>query len=162
MRVSACGFAAKTMKDAVRFAYNSAYCTHNHFEGIKGACSTAAAIFLAKTGKSIPEIKDYICNCYYDIDFTLDEIRDSYSFDETCQKTVSQAFEAFFESKDFEDAIRNAVSIGGDSDTIAAITGAVAQAYYGIPVEIVAKARTYLDAFLLETVDRFYEEYNLE
>ncbi len=162
MRVSACGFAAKTMRDAVKFAYNSAYCTHNHFEGIKGACSTAAAIYLARNGKSIEDIKDYIRRYYYDIDFTLDEIRDSYSFNETCQQTVPQAFEAFFESKDFEDAIRNAISIGGDSDTLAAITGAVAQAYYGIPGEIVAKARTYLDAFLLETVDRFYEEYNLE
>jgi len=159
MRVSACGFAAKTLEEAVHYAYNSAYCTHNHYEGIKGACATAVAVFLAKNGSSISKIKDYICKYYYNIDFTLDEIRDSYSFNETCQETVPQALEAFFESTDFEDAIRNAISIGGDSDTLAAITGAVAQAYYGIPGEMIAKARTYLDDFLLETVDRFDEEY---
>ncbi len=159
MRVSACGFAAKSLEDAVHLAYNSASCTHNHFEGIKGACATAVAIFLAKNGKSKEEIKEYICKYYYGIDFTLDEIRDKYSFNETCQETVPQALEAFFESSDFEDAIRNAISIGGDSDTLAAITGAVAQAYYGIPDDIIAKARTYLDDYLLEIVDRFNEKY---
>lgn len=159
MRVSACGFAARTLEEAVQLAYNSAYCTHNHFEGIRGACAAAVAIFLARNGKSKEEIKEYICKYYYEIDFTLDEIRDTYSFNETCQETVPQALEAFFESDDFEDAIRNAISIGGDSDTLAAITGGVAQAYYGIPDEIIAQARTYLDDFLLETVDRFNEKY---
>ncbi|MCR5522091.1 MAG: ADP-ribosylglycohydrolase family protein [Clostridia bacterium] len=159
MRVSACGFAARTLEEAVQLAYNSAYCTHNHFEGIRGACAAAVAIFLAGNGKSKEEIKEYICKYYYEIDFTLDEIRDTYSFNETCQETVPQALEAFFESDDFEDAIRNAISIGGDSDTLAAITGGVAQAYYGIPDEIIAQARTYLDDFLLETVDRFNEKY---
>ena len=159
MRVSACGFAAKTLEQAVRLAYNSAYCTHNHFEGVKGACAVSVAIFLARGGKSKEEIKEYINKYYYKTDFTLDEIRDTYKFNETCQQTVPQAFEAFFESTDFEDAIRNAVAVGGDSDTLAAITGSVAQAYYGIPDDLIAKARTYLDGFLLETVDRFDEKY---
>ena len=161
MRVSACGFAAKTLEEAVHLAYNSAYCSHNHYEGVKGACAAAVAIFLAKNGSGIDEIREHICRYYYNIDFTLDEIRDTYSFNETCQDTVPQALEAFFESNDFEDAIRNAISIGGDSDTLAAITGGIAEAYYGIPDEIIAQARTYLDDFLLETVDRFNSEYNI-
>ncbi len=159
MRVSACGFAAESLQEAVRFAYDSAYCTHNHFEGIKGACAVSVAIFLAREGRSKEEIKDYIKKYYYNIDFTLDEIRDTYEFNETCQYTVPQALEAFFESTDFEDAIRCAISVGGDSDTLAAITGSVAQAYYGIPDDIIAKARTYIDDFLLETIDRFDIEY---
>ena len=110
----------------------SAEVTHNHTEGIKGAVSVAGAAYLAKTGHSMDEIKEYVSG-FYTIDFTLDEIRPNYGFYETCQDSVPQAFEAFFESVSFEDAIRNAISIGGDSDTLAAITGAVAEAYYGIP-----------------------------
>ena len=91
------------------------------------------------------EIKDDIIKDYYPMDFTLDEIRDTYSFNETCQNTVPQALEAFFESTGFEDAIRNAISIGGDSDTLAAITGAVAGAYYGVPEEIKVRALSFLD-----------------
>ena len=145
MRVSPCGFAAKTLEEAIALADAVTKVTHNHPEGMKGAEATAAAIFLARGGASMQEIRDYIEQNYYKIDFTLDEIRPTYTFDVSCQGSVPQALEAFFESTSFEDAIRNAISIGGDSDTIAAITGGVAEAYYGVPEELREKAMKYLD-----------------
>ncbi len=159
MRVSPCAYAAETLNEVLMLAKNTAEVTHNHPEGIKGAQATAAAIFLARTGKSITEISEYINNNYYRIDFTLDEIRDTYSFNETCQNSVPQALQAFFESTDFEDAIRNAISIGGDSDTIAAITGSVAEAYYGVPMDIRNKALCFLEDDLTEILVEFYEKY---
>lgn len=157
MRVSACGFASNTIEEAKEMAFEVTKVTHNHPEGIKGAEATAVAIVLAKTGKSKEEIKKYILDNYYYIDFTLDEIRDNYFFDVTCQGSVPQALEAFFESENFEDAIRNAISIGGDSDTIAAIVGGIAEAYYGIPEEIKEKAFEYLDEDLSRAVRKFYD-----
>ena len=131
MRVSPCGLIAGSLEEALELAAVSAEVTHNHPEGIKGAQATAAAIYLAKTGSGIPEIRSYISENFYPMDRTLDEIRPDYHFDETCPGTVPEAITAFLESKSFEDAIRNAVSLGGDSDTIGAITGAIAWAYYG-------------------------------
>lgn len=128
MRVSACGFAAASMEEAVAFSRAVTEVTHNHPEGIKGAEATAVAILMARQGKNILGIRDYINENYYHMNFTLDGIRDTYTFNETCQETVPQAIMAFLESTDFEDAIRNAISIGGDSDTIAAITGGIAGA----------------------------------
>lgn len=157
MRVSGCGFAAKTLEEAKALSKAVTEVTHNHPEGIKGAEATAVSIFLARSGKSIDEIRRHINSEYYPINFTLDEIRDTYTFNETCQDTVPQALEAFLESVDFEDAIRNAISVGGDSDTLAAITGGVAEAYYGVPKDIKNKALTYLDEGLLQIVNRFYE-----
>ena len=113
MRVSPCGFAASSLDESISLARAVTEVTHNHPEGMKAAEATSAAIFLARSGKSILEIRDYIEAHYYRIDFTLDGIRPSYSFDVTCQGSVPQAFEAFFESTGFEDAIRNAISIGG-------------------------------------------------
>lgn len=104
------------------------------------------------------EIKQYISG-YYNIDFTIDEIRPTYDYDITCQGTVPQAMQAFFESTNFEDAIRNVISIGGDSDTLAAVTGAVAEAYYGIPDDIKETALSYLDDRLLDITERFEEKY---
>lgn len=118
---------------------------HNHPGGIKGAEAAAVAVFLAGKGHSISEIKNLILKDYSPIDFTLDEIRAEYSFDVSCQGSVPQALEAFFESANYEDAVRNTISIGGDSDTIAAITGAVAGAYYDVPQSIRSSAMTYLD-----------------
>ena len=109
-------------------------------------------------GATKEEIASYISKSY-DINFTLDEIRPTYGFYETCQDSVPQAFEAFFESESFEDAIRNAISIGGDSDTLAAITGAVAEAYYGIPDDLKETALSYLDERLLNIVERFEDKY---
>ena len=137
MRVSPCAWAANSLSQTIQFAKVSAEVTHNHPEGIKGAEAVAAAIYLSRLGKTMKEIKKYITENYYKIDFTLEEIREKYTFDVTCQGSVPQALQAFFESVSFEDAIRNAISIGGDSDTIAAITGSIAEAYYGgIPPQI--------------------------
>ncbi len=159
MRVSGCGYAANSIEEAIEFSRMVTEVTHNHPEGIKGAEATAVAVFLARSGKNILEIRDYINKHYYPINFTLDSIRDEYSFDVSCQGSVPQALEAFFESTDFEDAIRNAISIGGDSDTIAAITGAVAEAYYGVPTSIRKHALTFLDERLLNILVEFENIY---
>lgn len=148
MRVSLCGHYAESIDEAKELARKVTEVTHNHPEALKGAESVAVAVYLAKEGKAKEEIRDYITKNYYDIDFTLDEIREEYRFDVSCQGSVPQAFEAFFESEDFEDALRNAISIGGDSDTIAAITCAVAGAYYEISEELYTKALSFLDNYL--------------
>ena len=155
MRVSAAGWLGNTIEEVTELATYSAEVTHNHPEGIKGAVATAVCIFLARKKLPKEEIRKYINEHFYNLDFTLDEIRDSYMFNEICQDTVPQAIEAFLEGNDFEDAIRNAISIGGDSDTIAAITGAVACAYYGMPNEIKEKAYAILTPQLKEIVDIF-------
>lgn len=130
--------------------------THNHEEGIKGAEAVAVAIYMARRGLTKDEIREKM-ERYYSLDFTLDEIRDTYRFNETCQETVPQAIEAFLESISFEDAIRNAISIGGDSDTLAAITGSIAEAYYGVPEELKEKALSYLDDELRSIYDEWCE-----
>ena len=159
MRVSACGFAANSLEEAIELSEKVSAVTHNHPEGIKGAEAVAVAMYLARTGSSLPEIRDYINAHYYAIDYKLDDIRETYRFDVSCQGSVPQALEAFFESADFEDAIRNAVSIGGDSDTIAATTGSVAEAYYGVPAALREKAVSYLTADLLEILQAFEAKY---
>lgn len=133
MRVSPCGFVATSLEEAEALAKASALPTHNHPEGIKGAQAVAAAVYMAFNGYGKKEIRAYIREKYYPLDKTLSEIRPNYSFEISCQGTVPQAIQAFLESTDFEDAIRNAVSLGGDCDTLAAITGGIAEAYYGIP-----------------------------
>ncbi len=155
MRVSACGEAAKSIEEAKALSHCVTAVTHNHEEGLRGAEATAVAIFLAKTGHSQDEIKQYINAHYYTIDFTLDEIRPTYSFNETCQGTVPQALEVFFEATSFEHAMRLAISIGGDSDTLAAITGSVAAEYFGVPQDIRAKALTYMDQTQKNLLERF-------
>jgi type I restriction enzyme M protein len=161
MRVSPCGFAAKTMEEAIALSKAVTKVTHNHPEGMKAAEAVSAAIFLARSGKKMTEIRDYIEKRYYRIGFTLDSIRPTYDFDVTCQGSVPQAFEAFFESTGFEDAIRNAISIGGDSDTIAAITGGIAEAYYGIPSSICENALAFLNNSMISIVAEFEKKYGL-
>lgn len=158
MRVSPVGWFANSLEECEKLAKATAEVTHNHPEGIKGAVSVAGAIYLARTGHTMDEIKEYVSK-FYAIDFTLGEIRDDYDFYEICQKSVPQAFEAFFESTSFEDAIRNAISIGGDSDTIAAITGSIAEAYYGVDEEMKETALSYLDDYLLEIAENFIEKF---
>ena len=148
MRVSPAGFAAGTEGEAISLADAVTQVTHNHEEGMKGAEAVAVAVFMARHGKSKMEIRKRINNDYYPLDFTIDVIRDAYEFNETCQGTVPQAIEAFLESTSFEDAIRIAISLGGDSDTLAAITGSVAEAFYGVPDEIRERALAYLDPYL--------------
>ena len=155
MRVSACGWAGRTLDEVKAMSRAVTEVTHNHPEGIKGAEATAVATFLARTGKSKDEIRAVVVRDYYPLDFTIDEIRPTYEFDVSCQGSVPQALEAFFESTSFEDAVRNAISIGGDSDTIGAICGAVAGAFYGVPDDIRAKAETFLTPHLLEALHDF-------
>ncbi|APO43880.1 restriction endonuclease subunit M [Paenibacillus xylanexedens] len=159
MRVSACGYVAYTIEEAKLLSHKVTAVTHNHPEGIKGAEAIAVAVFLARIGKNILEIRDYIDKHYYPMNFTLEGIRETYQFNETCQETVPQALVAFFESFNFEDAIRNAVSIGGDSDTLAAITGSVAEAYYGVSTHIRKHALTFLDERLLKILLKFENIY---
>ena len=149
MRVGSVGFYASSLPETIRLSRLVTEVSHNHYEGIKGAEATSVCVFLANNGNKKDEIKRIVEKYYYKLNFTLDDIRDTYQFNETCQNTVPQAIEAFLESTDFEDAIRNAISIGGDSDTIAAITGSIAEAYYGVPNRLQKKAESYLDERLL-------------
>lgn len=155
MRVSACAYAASSPEEAKRLSKAVSEVTHNHPEGIKGAEAATAAIYMALHGSGIPEIRDFINENYYPMDFTLDEIRPDYEFDVSCQGTVPPAIMAFLESTGFEDAIRNAISIGGDSDTLAAITGGIAEAYYGIPADLRNRALEFLDATQLSVLSTF-------
>lgn len=155
MRVSACGWVAKTFEEAIELSRKVTEVTHNHPEGIKGAEAVTVTIFMAKSGYSKEDIKSYIEKNYYKFNFTLDEIRDEYDFEESCQNSVPQALEAFFEANDFEDTLRNAISIGGDSDTIAAIACSVAEAYYDIPEKIVNETMFYLDDELIRVMYDF-------
>ncbi len=149
MRISPAGNVARTEYEAIKLSEAITSVTHNHEEGIKGAEATAVAIYMARQGNFKSEIREKIAEKYYRIDFKVDKIRSSYRFNEICQETVPQAIACFIESESFEDAIRTAISIGGDSDTIGAITGAIAEAYYGIPEDIREKALTYLDPNLM-------------
>ena len=155
MRISPAGFAARTMQEAAEFSAAITCVTHNHAEGIKGAEATSVSVYLARQGTGKAEIRELIARDYYPLDFTIDEIRPAYRFNVTCQGTVPLAVTAFLESSSFEDAIRTAVSLGGDSDTLAAITGAIAQAHYGIPSEIRSRALTFLD----KDLRRIYDEW---
>ncbi|HHW95443.1 MAG TPA: hypothetical protein GX736_05920 [Mogibacterium sp.] len=159
MRVSPCGYAATSIEEAKELSAMVTKVTHNHPEGMKGAEAVAVAIYLAKTGKSKEDIKQYIQDNYYNIDFTIDQIRLEYEFDVSCQGSVPVALEAFFESTDFEDAIRNAISVGGDSDTIAAMTGSIAEAFYGVPEETIDSAIDFLDGREMEILYYFEKEY---
>lgn len=137
MRVSPVGYYAQTLEEALQLAEVSAAVTHNHPEGIKGAQATAAAIFLARQGKSKTEIRDYVTKTFnYDLSRTLDEIRPEFTFDETCQRTVPEAITCFMEGKDYEDVVRLSVSLAGDADTIAAIAGSISSAVDDVPSAI--------------------------
>ncbi len=157
MRVSPAGFAAAGRQEALALAEASAECTHNHPEGIKGAQSTSLAIFLARGGAGKDAIRDAIANEFgYDLARTLEEIRPVYSFNETCQATVPEAIISFLEADDFEDAIRNAISLGGDADTLASIAGGIADAFYGgVPGDIRAGVEKHLPDEFLEVIERF-------
>ena len=160
MRVSAVGWAFATLEETLHFAEQSAIVTHNHLEGIKGAQAVAAAIFWARTGMGKAQIKENITRQFsYDLSQSCDQIRPHYHFNESCQETVPQAITAFLESDDFEHAIRLAVSLGGDSDTLAAITGSIAEAYYGIPAAIREHALAILPRRIAKTLLTFESQY---
>ena len=155
MRVSPTAWAATSLDQAEELAAWSAEVTHNHPEGIKGAQAVAACIYLAREGKSKEEIRAYVEKHYYSLAFTLDEIRPTYEFDVTCQGSVPEAIVAFLEAESFEDAVRNAISLGGDGDTQAAIAGSIAEAYFGIPDHLQEQVFHYLDEALAD----YYLEY---
>lgn len=163
MRVSPVGFAFDTLEDVVREAKRSAEVTHNHPEGIKGAQAVGSAVFLARKGFSKEEIKAYVHeNYHYNLKESLDSIRTDYRFDMTCEGSVPQAIIAFLESEGYEDAIRKAISIGGDSDTIACIAGGIAEAFYGeVPADIADFALAKLDDALREVIAVFEKTYNI-
>ena len=157
MRVSAAGWLYDSMERTREVARATANVTHNHPEGIKGAEATASAIYMARNGSSKEEIKEYIeREFHYDLRRTLDNIRPYYHHVESCQKTVPEAIIAFLESKDFEDAVRNAVSLGGDTDTLGAITGSIAEAFYGIPAVLIAECKSRIDkGRMTDVLDEF-------
>ena len=162
MRVSPVGWAFGTLEETLEAAKRSAEVTHNHPEGIKGAQAVAEAIYLARTGKSKQEIKEYIEDAFgYNLSRTCDEIRPSYQFDETCQGSVPESIIAFLESTDYESTIRLAISLGGDADTMAAIAGGIAEAYYQeIPPYIVEEVQKRLPQEFIKVMQRFYEMVN--
>lgn len=159
MRVSACGWAACSLEEALQLAGRVSAVTHNHPEGVKGAQAAAAALYLARTGAGKEEIRSYLQQNFYLLDFTLADIRETYRFDSSCQGSVPQALAAFLEAENFEDALRLAVSIGGDSDTIAAIAGSAAEAYFGAPDALRKQAEGYLSGELLDILRRFEAVY---
>ena len=159
MRVSPCSIAAQTLEETKIMSEAVTSPTHNHPEGLKGAQATAVAGFLAKTGLKKQDIEHYINQHYYSMGFTLEEIRPTYRYQGSCQQTVPFALKAFFESESFEDAIRNAVSIGGDSDTLAAITGGLAAIYYGVDSWIEEKSLSFLDDYQKEVLTQFEERF---
>ncbi len=158
MRVSAIGWCFDSLERTREVARWSAEVTHNHPEGIKGAESVAAAIYLLRNGQSKDMVKQYIIDEFgYDLSRTCDEIRPSYHHVESCQETVPEAMTAFFEGTDFEDSIRNAVSLGGDCDTLTCITGALAEAFFGVPESFKQECLNRLPNEFIEIIDQFNE-----
>ena len=160
MRIGPVGWAFNTKEDILAMAKKSSECTHDHPEGIKGAQATALAIMMARQGCDKEDIRTEIEKRFeYNLQFTCDEIRPTYTWGGTCQDSVPQAIVAFLDGKDFEDSVRNAISIGGDSDTIGCITGSIAEAYFGVPDELRKQAIKYLPAEFLDIITEFENKY---
>ena len=158
MRVSAAGWLYDTLEETRHVASLTALVTHNHPEGIKGAEATACAIYMARTGSSKREIKEYVVSEFgYDLSRTCDEIRPTYHHVESCQKTVPEAITAFLEGESFEDVVRTAVSLGGDCDTLTCIAGSIAEAFYGVPEELEAECLKRIPDDMGEVLKRFTE-----
>ncbi len=164
MRVSPVAYAFNSTAEVLEEAMKTAVISHNHPEGVKGAQAIALAIFLARTGQTKLAIKKAIVDLFqYDLDRTIDEIRPTYSFDVSCQGSVPEAIIAFLEGKDFEDTIRKAISLGGDTDTIACMAGSIAEAFYQeIPKWIILEAKKYLNEDLLNVLEAFQQKYNAQ
>jgi ADP-ribosylglycohydrolase len=161
MRVSPVPYTCDNLEQVQEVAELTAIPTHNHPEGIKGAQVVASLIFLAKNGVSKPGLAEYATRMGYDIQ-PCDIIRPDYEFNETCQDTVPQAISAFIESTGFEDCIKLAISLGGDSDTLAAIAGSIAEAYYGVPEHLKNRCREFLPEQMLNVIDLFEDVYSKE
>jgi len=159
MRVSAVGWMFDSLEETERVAGISASITHDHPEGIKGAQATAAAIYMARNGAGKEEIRDYISKKFeYDLNRTCDQIRPSYGFEVSCQKSVPESIIAFLDSTDYESTLRLAVSLGGDSDTQACIACGIAEAFYGIPDDIIVEASSRIPQYFKEIIIRMAEK----
>lgn len=156
MRVAPAGWLADTLAEAQYLAELSAVVTHNTEEAIQGAVAVSSAIYLARAGIRRDDIRVYLQDHFYPLDRSLNEIRRDYGFTSRTSRSVPEAIEAFLESSDYEDAVRNAISLGGDTDTQAAIAGSLAEAYYGIPERMCQKATSYLPADIHQQVERLY------
>ena len=163
MRVSPVGFAFDSTEAVLREAERTAIVTHNHPEGIKGAQATALAVYLARRAADKQEIRRQISRRFsYNLDLSLDEIRPNYSFDISCQGSVPESIIAFLESRDFEDAVRLAISLGGDSDTMGCIAGGIAHAYYGkLPLKIIEQVKLRLPQAFVQIIDQFNATFGL-
>ncbi|MBW1848171.1 MAG: ADP-ribosylglycohydrolase family protein [Deltaproteobacteria bacterium] len=161
MRASPVGFAFSSINEVLNEAKRSAEVTHNHPEGIKGAQATALAIYMARMGETKTTIRDEINSRFgYNLKRTLNDIRPAYYFDVSCQGTVPESIIAFLESENYEDAVRKGISLGGDSDTIACITGGIAQAYYGdVPIDIIENTESRLPEEFMEIIKEFNKKY---
>lgn len=158
MRVSAAGWLYDSLEETRRVARWTAEVTHNHPEGVKGAEAVASAIFLARSGAEKTAIRDYVVtNFGYDLSRSCDEIRPTYSHVESCQETVPEALTAFLEGEDFEDVVRTAVSLGGDCDTLTCIAASIAEAFYGVPENLVSECRARFPEEMLAVIDRFWK-----
>lgn len=161
MRVAPAGLLASSLEEAQAFSVKVTEVTHNHPEGIRGAAATASAVYMARTGSSQEQIREYVIAMFgYDLSRTVDEIRPNYVFNETCQRSVPEALTCVLEAVDFEDAIRNAISIGGDSDTIAAIAGGIAEAMFGIPDDLARDCWATLPLDMREVLTKLYSSHD--
>lgn len=163
MRVSSAGWLYDSVERTREVAGATAEVTHNHPEGIKGAECTAAVMFLARTGAGKDEIREYVDREFgYDLSESLDEMRDRHEHVESCRDSLPKALKSFLEGDSYEDVVRNAVSLGGDTDTLGAIAGAMAEAMYGVPEEIVSRGRDFLPKDMVEVLERFDESFRHE
>ena len=156
MRISSIGFLCNSLEEVKEESYKATIPSHNHEESIKCAEAVAVSIFLLRNGLSKEKLKEYIESNYFKLDYNLDDLRLNYLFTSRAIDSVPQAIYCFLESKDFENAIRISLSIGGDSDTIAAITGALAEAYYGVPEDLIEKVNQYLRDYMNPVLEKYY------
>ncbi|MCH4178876.1 MAG: ADP-ribosylglycohydrolase family protein [Megasphaera sp.] len=159
MRVAPAAWAGSSLDEVQALAELTAVVSHDHPEAVKGAVAVASAVYLARTGKTKDEIRTYVQQYFYPLNRTIDEIRPGYQFTSAAAQSVPEAIEAFLDSVDFSDAIRNAVSLGGDTDTQAAMAGAIAEAYFGVPAELWQKAQTYIPADMQKIILSFRQEF---
>ena len=163
MRVSPVAYTRDSLEEILSLAKLSSCVTHNHPDGVAGAQATAGSIFLARTGHSKSEIRDFVSERFsYNLSRRIDDIRETYSFDVSCAGSVPESIIAFLESDSFESAIRLAISLGGDADTMACIAGSIAEPFYGgVPEELKQTAKGYLDQKLLAVVEKFCQNFDL-
>ena len=159
MRISAVGFCFETLEEVIENSKNATIPSHNHEDSLKAAEAVAVSIFLLRMGKTKEEVISYIKNNYYDLNYDLEDLQRNYTFSSKASNSVPQALYIFSISNNFEDSIRKAISIGGDTDTIAAITGSLSESYYGVPEELKEAAKPYLNDYMYELLkDKYFKK----